>query len=180
MKATRRQFLKWSGLSAAGAVVFYGCGIPDAEIEVQSPALMPEDLVSGLEAWYATRCDQCSGGEGVIVRIIEGRAIKIEGNPDHPVNQGKTSVRCQAGLQALYNPDRIRGPLRLTGERGSGQYEEISWDDAINRLAEHLDTANARVVLATNVERGSLGVVADTLMKARGGTYVALEPVEQT
>ena len=180
MKATRRQFLKWSGLGAAGAVVFYGCGIPDEEIEVQSPALLPEDLVSGLEAWYATRCDQCSGGEGVIVRVIEGRAIKIEGNPDHPVNQGKTSVRCQAGLQALYNPDRIRGPLRLTGERGSGQYQEISWDEAINQLTNHLSAADRSVVLATNMERGSLGMVANEFMQARGGTYVALEPVEQT
>ena len=160
--------------------MFYGCGIPDEEIEVQSPAQLPEDLVSGLEAWYATRCDQCSGGEGVIVRVIEGRAIKIEGNPDHPVNQGKTSVRCQAGLQALYNPDRIRGPLQLTGERGSGQYQEISWHDAINQLTQHLIAAKEKVVLATNVERGSLGAVADTFMKARGGTYVALEPAEQT
>ena len=160
--------------------MFYGCGIPDEEIEVQSPAQLPEDLVSGLEAWYATRCDQCSGGEGVIVRVIEGRAIKIEGNPDHPVNQGKTSVRCQAGLQALYNPDRIRGPLQLAGERGSGQYQEISWDDAINQLTKHLSDANEKVVLATNVERGSLGMVANEFMKARGGKYMALEPAEQT
>ena len=160
--------------------MFYGCGIPDEEIEVQSPAQLPEDLVSGLEAWYATRCDQCSGGEGVIVRVIEGRAIKIEGNPDHPVNQGKTSVRCQAGLQALYNPDRIRGPLQLSGERGSGQYREISWDDAMSQLTQHLSAADKRVVLATNVERGSLGMVANEFMKARGGTYVALEPAEQT
>ena len=180
MKATRRDFLKWSGLGAAGAVVFYGCGIPDEEIEVQSPALLPEDLVSGLEAWYATRCDQCSGGEGILVRVIEGRAIKIEGNPDHPVNQGKTSVRCQAGLQALYNPDRIRGPQVRTGERGSGQYEPISWDDAINQLTQHLRAPNGEVILATNVERGSLGMVAHRFMEAYGGTYIALEPAEQT
>ena len=181
MKPTRREFLKWSGVGAVGAVVFQGCGIPEREITVQSPAQMPENLVTGLEAWYATLCGQCAGGEGIIVRVIEGRAIKIEGNPDHPVNQGKTSARCQAGLQALYNPDRITGPLSRTGERGSGTYEAISWEEARNRLIDALKGANPqRTVLVTNPLRGSLGMVASRFMSAYGGTHMIHEPVEQT
>ena len=181
MKPTRREFLKVSGLGALGAVVFQACGIPEQEITAQSPAEMPEDLVSGLEAWYATLCGQCAAGEGIIVRSIEGRAIKIEGNPDHPVNQGKTSARCQAGLQALYNPDRISGPLRLVGGRGSGEYEPIDWGTALDTLAGKLRRADSsKAVLATNPLRGSLGMVAQRFMKAYGGTYITHEPVEQT
>ena len=161
--------------------MFQACGIPEREVTVQSPAEMPEDLVSGLEAWYATLCGQCAGGEGIIVRSVEGRAIKIEGNPDHPVNRGKTSVRCQAGLQALYNPDRIMGPKLRIGDRGSGQYQDISWNEALDRLVGLLGEARPeQVALATNPLRGSLGMVAQRFMNAYGGTYVTHEPVEHT
>ena len=181
MKTTRREFLKWSGLGTLGAVAFYGCGIPDEELTVQSPAQMPEDLPSGLEAWYATVCGQCTGGEGIIVRVIEGRAVKVEGNPDHPLNQGKTSVRCQAGLQALYNPDRIRTPRQSMGTRGGGQFEPTDWTTGLGMLESYLRSASpSEVVLVTNPIRGSLGMVARRFMEAYGGTHIAHEPVEQT
>ena len=148
---------------------------------MQSPAQMPEDLVSGLEAWYATACTQCDAGEGIIVRIIEGRAIKIEGNPDHPVSQGKTSVRCQAGLQALYNPDRLTGPMRRTGERGSGQFQPVSWDEALNQLTGNLQSQNQdSVVMVTEPLTGSLGMVAQRFLDTIDGQHMAHEAMEQT
>ena len=183
MKTTRRNFLKWSGIGALGTIVFNGCGIPDEELHVQSPAQMPEDLVSGLEAWYATSCAQCGAGEGIIVRVIEGRAIKIEGNPDHPVSQGKSSVRCQAGLQALYNPDRITGPLRRVGARGSGEFEPIGWGEAEQQLMGHLNQQVGNpgsVVMVTEPLRGTLGMVAGKFMDAYGGSHMAFESMEQT
>ena len=177
MKTTRRNFLKWSGISTLGTIAFVGCGIPDEELLVQSAAQMPEDLVSGLEAWYATSCAQCGNGEGVIVRVIEGRAIKIEGNPDHPVNQGKTSVRCQAGLQALYNPDRLTGPMR----REAGGLKPISWEVALNELIGLLQSNSpASTVLVTEPLRGSLGMVVRKFMDVHGGGHMAYEPMEQT
>ena len=181
MKTTRRDFLKWSGIGALGTIAFVGCGIPEEELQVESPAQMPEDLVSGLEAWYATSCALCGAGEGIIVRIIEGRAIKIEGNPDHPVSQGKTSVRCQAGLQALYNPDRLTGPMRRVGARGSGQFDPISWDEALEELASLLrgQTPDS-VVMVTEPLPGTLGMVAREFMNAYGGRHMAHEPMEQT
>lgn len=183
MKTTRRNFLKWSGIGALGTIAFNGCGIPEEELRVQSSGEMPEDLVSGLEAWYATTCGQCGVGEGVIVRVIEGRAIKIEGNPDHPINQGKTSARCQAGLQALYNPDRITGPLRRVGPRGSGQFEPINWDEAEQKLmgylAEHSSKKDS-VVLVTEPLRGTLGMVARKFMDAYQGRHMTFEAMDQT
>ncbi len=59
MALTRRQFLTLMGGSAAGTVLFQACGVPDEELFVQSPVEMPEDLVTGLDNWYATLCRQC-------------------------------------------------------------------------------------------------------------------------
>ena len=143
MALTRRQFLTLMGGSAAGAVLAQACGVPEEELLVQSPLKMPEDLVTGVDNWYATLCRSCPTSEGVVVRVMEGRAKKVEGNVDYPINQGRHSARCEAGLQALYHPDRIRGPLVRTGGRGSGQFEEISWTDAIDRLAYQLELLQA-------------------------------------
>jgi anaerobic selenocysteine-containing dehydrogenase len=70
---------------------------------------------------------------------VDGRAVKIEGNPASANNAGKLCPKGQAGLQFLYDPDRIKGPMRRVGERGSGQYEQISWDVAIQEVAERLN-----------------------------------------
>ena len=185
MALTRRQFMTLTGGSASAAILFAACGVPEDELLVQSPARMPEDLVSGRDNWYATLCRECRTSEGVVVRIMEGRAKKIEGNVDYPVNVGKHSARCEASLQALYNPDRIRGPLVRAGERGSGQFEEISWTDAIKRLSYHLDTLilqarQRRVVLVTDPMGGHAGLVAQTFADKYGARHIPFEPLEQT
>jgi anaerobic selenocysteine-containing dehydrogenase len=69
---------------------------------------------------------------------VDGRAVKIEGNPASANNQGTICPKGQAGLQFLYDPDRIKGPMRLRGARGSGDYEQISWDQAIKEVAARL------------------------------------------
>ncbi len=69
-----------------------------------------EDLVPGLPTWYASTCTECAAGCGLHVKTREGRAVKLEGNPAHPVNAGTLCARGQAGLQGLYNPGRARGP----------------------------------------------------------------------
>jgi len=99
MAVTRRQFLSLAGGSAAGAVLFQACGVPEDELLVQSPVEMPEDLVEGFDIRYATLCRQCPTSEGVVVRVMGGRAKKVEGNVDYPINQGKHSARCEAALR---------------------------------------------------------------------------------
>src|SRR4051794_27822948 len=117
---TRRQFLQVLAASGAGAVMFTGCQPPRRELQAQSRVLLAEDVLSAYENWYATACRGCGAGCGAIVRVIEGRGRKVEGNPDHPVNLGKLCARGQAAVQEQYHPDRIRGPLMRSGERGSG------------------------------------------------------------
>ena len=74
------------GGTAATAVLFQACGVPEDELFIESPVEMPEDMVTGLDNWYATLCRQCPTSEGIVVRVMEGRAKKIEGNIDHPIN----------------------------------------------------------------------------------------------
>jgi anaerobic selenocysteine-containing dehydrogenase len=183
MTINRRQFLKWAGLSTASAVVLNACGIPERELEIQSPLRLPEDLVKGIDNWYATQCGHCSGGCGVVVRVVEGRAKKIEGNLDYPVNRGRHSARCEAGLQALYHPDRIKAPLRRTGDRGSGQFQEIGWQEALRDLTTRLGNIRRSgqadsVVIATEPLRGHLGMVVNRFVESYGATYLRYEPMD--
>ena len=185
MAITRRKFLTVVGGSAAGAVVFQACGVPADELLVQAPVEMPEDLVTGLDNWYATMCRQCSTSEGIVVRVMEGRAKKVEGNVDYPINEGSHSVRCEAGLQALYHPDRIRGPLVRVGERGSGQFREISWDDANARLVQQLKNLQdsgrqSSVVFATDPVGGHLGGIVEKFASEYGARHMGYEPMERT
>ena len=134
----RRTFLQLTGLSAAGAALA-GCKSANEKI---IPYLIPPDegITPGVENYYASSCRACPAGCGILVRISEGRAKKIEGNPLHPVNKGKLCARGQAVLQELYHPDRVRQPLKLIGARGSGQYSKISWEEALTLLVGKLTT----------------------------------------
>ena len=126
MRVSRRDFLRLASFSTLGAVA---CNVFDErEFIAQSPVRLPEDLVTGRDNWYATLCRHCPETEGRVVRVMEGRAKKVQGNPLYPTNLGGHSVRCEAGLQALYHPDRIAGPLPRDGARGSGLYRSIGWD----------------------------------------------------
>ena len=182
MALTRRQFLTYLGGSAAAAVIFEACGVPEDELLVQGSIEMPEDLVSGLDNWYATLCRQCPTSDGIVVRVMEGRAKKIEGNVDYPINRGKHSARCEAGLQALYGPDRISGPLLRTGPRGAGQWDEISWTSGISRLVDQLQRVQngAGIVMATDPVSSHLGTVVERFVSTLGARHMAYETLERT
>ena len=138
-KIRRRNFLLGTAGAVLGSGLIVGCAAPERESRVQSFALSPEQTLPGQNIWFATvdAHDQVAGN-GVVVRTVDGRAKKVEGNPDFPVNLGKSSARSQAGVQSLYHPDRIATPLLRTGERGSGQFRPISWDRGLEFIAERI------------------------------------------
>ena len=177
MKLTRRNFLAWAGLSAVGAVA---CdAIQGEELSIQSPRDLPEDLVKGRDNWYATLGRE--SGEGVIVRVMEGRAKKIRGNPKYPVNLGKQGPRAEGGLQALYHPDRIGGPLRRTGPRGSGQFKAIDWEpEALEILRRETAARGQGMVLITEPLRGTLGRIAGQFAQGGGGRHLGFESLDRT
>ena len=170
MKLSRRNFLAWAGIAATGAIA---CNLFDDELRVQSPALIPEDLVSGRDNWYATYDTSVPGGQGVLVRVMEGRAKKVRGNPRFPTNQGKQSAAADAMLQSLYHPDRIAGPMLRTGPRGSGQFRPITWDEALNRFNAAVDTNGSRMLLVTDDRCASFARICGAFAEAFGGRHVA-------
>lgn len=174
MSLHRRQFLQIAAVSSAGAVAGTACYIPAREVLLQSPSRLPEDLLT-LDTHYATSL----GGNGALVRVVEGRALKIEGNPDHPVNQGRSNPWMQAQLQMLYHPDRFEGP-RQSVSRGTGQYHPISWQNAITDVAAKVRDARGRVLLVTPVLSGAQAWVADRFAQAVGASRLSVEPLEDT
>ena len=165
----RRKFIILSGVGATSATMLTACGNPEHKL---IPALIPdEEYVPGIDYWKASTCTMCSANCGILVRTREHKANKIEGNPGHPVNRGALCAKGQAGLQVLYNPDRIKGPMKLVGARGSGQYQEISWDEAIKLLAERLQSVVAQnpdgpIQFVSNRLGGVTGVVAEAFRSA--------------
>jgi anaerobic selenocysteine-containing dehydrogenase len=162
-KITRRDLLQYIGAGGIGAVggVLYGESI-ERPVELLIPQVVPpEDYSPGVATWYNTVCRQCSAGCGISVRIREGKAKKIEGNPVHPVSQGRSCARGQAGLNALYNPDRIREPLTSAAQRGSGNFYPMSWDEALTSIGStigrlKIEEKGSRVRLLTGRIGGHL------------------------
>ena len=129
----RRDFLKTVGISGSAALLD-ACTVENSEKLV--PYLVPpEDIVPGIPAYYTTSCRECPAGCGMLAKTREGRVIKVEGNPNHPVGKGKLCIRGQASVQSLYNPDRFKGPL---GRNDEGQLEPIEWDQAEELLTARL------------------------------------------
>ncbi len=179
MKLTRRNFLAWAGLGAVGAVACEGFGIRRGELDIQSPVRLPEDLVRGSDNWYASLCRTCPSCEGIVVRVMEGRAKKIQGNPFYPTNQGKTHARCEAGLQALYHPDRISSPMRRSGPRGSGQFLPVNWQpNGMDSLRGALQSFGSSSVMITEPLRGHLGLLAERFASAIGGEHLGFEAID--
>ena len=83
-------------------------------------------------------CMGCHGGCGILVHVVDGKAVKLEGDPDCPNNKGKLCPKGRAGLDLLYHPDRLKYPLKRIGVRGAGNWERISWDQALEEIADSL------------------------------------------
>jgi molybdopterin-containing oxidoreductase family iron-sulfur binding subunit len=129
---SRRDFLK--AVSLAGTAAAFGCS-SDSPRKLIPYIVPPDDLVPGEASWYATTCRECPAGCGVLAKNREGRIVKLEGNPLHPINRGALCARGQAALQGLYNPDRLRGPM-IRNSRGG--FEPVSWEEAERLLLERL------------------------------------------
>src|SRR5216684_1139021 len=172
----RRDFFKIVTASGAAAATA-GC---QQTTESILPLVVPnEQIVPGVAAWFATVCRECPAGCGVLARNREGRIVKLEGNPDHPVNAGALCLRGQAALQGLYHPDRVAGPLV---REGSGAFKAATWEAAEKLVAERIGALRTAgqgraIALVSQLESGSLGVLLDRWTQALGARpRVTLEP----
>ena len=147
----RRSFIKLTAVSGTSAALA-SCG----NLENQLIRFVPdEDIVPGIAVWKPSVCPLCHAGCGLTVRVMDAdadvvrngqagvlrilAAKKLEGSPEHPINQGGLCARGQAAIQVTYHPDRITQPLKRAGNRGDGRYDAISWDDALAEIVSRLD-----------------------------------------
>ncbi len=161
MDEQRRNFLKKMAVVGGGAALT-GCTntlipfeLPKEKVDEEIWGAAAEDVVEtdfGVQVKY-TVCQMCPGFCGVKARIKDGRLIKLDGNPYHPNTlephipydtslekairfTGSLCVKGQSGIQTLYNPMRIKQPLKRVGPRGSGKWQTISWEQAISEIVE--------------------------------------------
>ncbi len=164
----RRRFLKVTAITGTTAALA-SCGNPENQIVRFIP---DEELTPGIAQWKPGVCGLCAAGCGITARVMDGDAEvfrngqpgvvrmglvkKLEGDPTHPISQGRLCVRGQAAVQITYHPDRIVAPMRRTGDRGQARFEEISWDQALATLLEHLDglATRQRVAFLSRPRRG--------------------------
>ncbi len=94
--------------------------------------------VEGAERVVRTSCRMCHGGCRILVRVRDGKAIKVEGDPEGPINKGTMCAKGLSCLDLLYHPERILYPLKRAGERGEGKWQRISWDEAYEIIVSRL------------------------------------------
>jgi len=173
-KVKRRDFLKITGLSGA-SVALAACDMPstvtleEGEEEVVS-YLMPEEyVIPGIGVWYASTCQQCDAGCGIVGRVREGRVLKLEGNPASPVNQGALCQIGQAALQVHYNPDRLKQPKI----RQQGKLIDASWAEAFAALKSSIGPDSgidgSRIAWLSGTVSGHQRVLMDAVSAAVGG-----------
>ncbi|MBA3345520.1 MAG: 4Fe-4S dicluster domain-containing protein [Gemmatimonadales bacterium] len=165
----RRRFLSVLGVSTGGGALALGGCSTDRVQKLVPYLVQSEDQIPGISTYYASSCAECSEGCGLHVRTREGRAVKLEGNPEHPINRGKLCSRGQASLQGLYNPGRIRAPMVRAA---NGGFQEITWDDAIARLAGKLTEAAGRVGVISGAPRGTFSDLLSEWTTVLGGRLV--------
>ncbi|MDI6754316.1 MAG: molybdopterin-dependent oxidoreductase [Thermodesulfobacteriota bacterium] len=139
-KITRRDFLKLGFTSAAVASLggsLTGCFSPPPESARRIARTAGKPVI------IASTCLLCPAGCGILGEVADGRLIKIVGNPKHPNNRGKICSRGHAGVNTLYDPDRLLYPLKRTGARGEGRWTRITWDQAMDEIAKRLTSLSS-------------------------------------
>ena len=139
--STRRDFL-------TSAALFSLAGCADNKLELIHPHFKdPEYAIPGNSVYYATLCTECQAGCGLLAETKEGRVIKVEGNPDHPINKGKTCALGQSLPQAHYDPNRVREPIektQLNDSKGNPVFSFIplQLNDALSKFATKIKNAS--------------------------------------
>lgn len=132
---TRRDFLKMS-VAAAGTAAAMGA-LKNVMIAQAATGFTTDIHTSANEKIVPSTCHLCSAGCGILVRVVEGKVVKLEGNPMHPVNQGSLCPKGQAAPELLYNPDRLTGPQKR--DRSTGHLTRITWDEAIQLVSQKIN-----------------------------------------
>jgi thiosulfate reductase / polysulfide reductase chain A len=105
-----------------------------------SAKAIPYDSLSDGTMLYRSACRMCHGGCGALVHVKNGTVVKVTGDPSSPLSKGRMCVKGLSSVEHLYNPFRLKYPLKRAGKRGGGKWQRISWDDALDTIAERIET----------------------------------------
>jgi MoCo/4Fe-4S cofactor protein with predicted Tat translocation signal len=163
----RREFLKLMGASLALAGT--ACVRPIQKIIPYAQA--PKEITPGEANYYASTWFDGVEGYGALVKTLEGRPIKMEGNPLHPMNLGGLTARAHAEVLSLYDPDRLSAPVRNLPNKDRTNKETISakWDDLDKDVASKL-SAGGVVILSSTLPSPSTRSLIGEFSKVYGGT----------
>ena len=189
LSLNRRNFVK---LAVGGAVGTAVSPLPwkildDSSIFSQNFPWVPVPE-TGEYTKVKSHCTLCPGGCGIEVRKVGDRAVKIEGRTDHPINPGGVCPLGMGGLQLLYNENiRFTGPMKRVGSRGSGQFEQISWDEAYKTLAHRIlelrNKGKAESIVAVDGNRSdsTASLMIKRFLKSIGSNnYMRMPSAEDT
>ncbi len=133
---SRRKFLALLGASAALAAA--GCSDYRDKGEIVPYNRKPEEIIVGQPNFYASTCTACEMACGILIKTREGRPIKADGNPDHPINKGKICATGQAHVLNLYDPSRLREPKSNSGA--------VAWKDVDEEVVKALKNAGNKEI----------------------------------
>jgi len=189
MELNRRNFVK---LLVGGVVGIQLTPLPwkltdDTAIWTQNWPWVPVPPAGAFSSVNSV-CRLCPGGCGIEVRKVDQRAVKIEGRTDYPVNPGGICPVGMGGLQLLYDEDvRFTRPMKRVGPRGAGQFQDISWDEALSVLSARISTlrdqgkAAALAAVDGHFTGSSMSALIERLMKAIGSpNHVRVPSMEDT
>ena len=165
----RRDFLKIAGLTA-GAAATVACREPVHKI---IPYLnQPDEVTPGIATYYNSTCRECVGACGIRVKTREGRPIKVDGNPDHPLSKGKLCVRGEFGHMRTYDAARFAGPMkRVVDANGARSLAKISWDEGMTLLVDALKKGANKTVFLGGAETGTQDALVDQILAAIGSPH---------
>jgi len=172
---SRRDFLA----GAAGAGLGFGLGALSHQFPFPSPHVGP-DWRPGREAFVPSTCLLCPAHCGIRARLVDGVFTRIDGNPLHPVSQGGLCPKGRAGIQLLYHPGRLKGPVQRVGPPGSDAFEPISWEAALDRVAAALRSAReageaASVEWLVGDASGVMGEIVSAFCRAYGRARISVD-----
>ena len=135
---SRRTLLQ---VAAAGTAV---AALPVGLQQVATARGAAAAAVPGSESVVTSVCEMCTVRCPILVRVRDGKVMRIEGNPKDKATKGAICARGNAGISLLEDPDRVHTPLIRVGERGKGQFRKASWEDAYRYIADRLTVVRER------------------------------------
>ncbi len=170
----RREFMTVMGASMAMAG--FACARRPVE-KIIPYVVQPEEIIPGVANWYASTFTDGGQSYGVLVKNRDGRPIKIEGNPDHPLNRGALHAIGQASLLSLYDPERLQKPIFR--DRATGGAAESTWEQVDAQVVQKLKAAGGKIRILTGETKSptSTRLFKEFLASVGGGSVVEFEPI---